>query len=575
MAVFAKGFNDFAIWMNKLSGDTISEASTKADMAINVASAFVAFEGKELPETTIQQAVINWITGSPLGNFGKDMAVFAKGFNDFAIWMNNLSVTTLTDVDGKTAMVLQVCSSIQQFKGTMFPDPDTETKLSQWLISSSLTAFGKDISGFAGYFSDYADLMNELPNAVLTNVVKKTKLVMATVGSIQQFKGTLFPDPDTESDLVQWLTGSSLTTFSGDMVGFAEGINAYATEMSKVKFSDDLSSKTENAVIIAKSVAEFLGELEGVEIETKKGVIEKWFTGDTKTETLFDYLGEFGKSAKTAVRNFNGLSSGTFSDDARVAKEVMTDFVNFFTWLTGPDVNINDSSKFLGIFGEDSTFQKMINQMDSMGDQLVFFSEKIATINGPLVLEATTSMRTIAEALSLVSSSDAEAPSRLTRGLSQLLPWMEDFVEFGRSVDENVAVGITEKTASVSAAATALKETILSALAMTEEEISNALTITPILDLSNVNAGLSSLNGRSINVGGVAKTTRKAIDSVESRHNNQPSVVTNDISNSATVTVSGNTFEIRKEDDITSLANKIAALIGQQQRGFGSPIKIK
>ena len=90
--------------------------------------------------------------------------------------------------------------------------------------------------------------------------------------------------------------------------------------------------------------------------------------------------------------------------------------------------------------------------------------------------------------------------------------------------------------------------------------------------MSNIIAGVKALGGRHISIGAMAKGAQKSIGYAEASGRQNGGVMNNEIDNASTVNVTGNTFEIKKEDDINSLANRIAALVNQQQRSLGSSI---
>ena len=434
------------------------------------------------------------------------------------------------------------------------------------------------MSKFAEGFNEYCYYICRIGdkyNSRLDEIKTYTDSAVEIAKKISDF-ATGIGTPTWEASIDAWLNGTVLSRLSTDMYKFAEGFNEYCYHMLTIGngyTDEEIASKTTVAINVATEIGRFLDDLEAIHIERKKSVIGRWLTGPTKTETFFDYLATFGEKMSGSVRSFSGISSGTFVTDAMGAKAVAEKFVEFFAYLASDEVKLDDSSKWLWLFGEDSTFTTMLSQFEKLGEKIALFADKIQNIDTNKMLAATTAMKNISEAMLATTNSDKDAPERLTRALSILLPWMEDFVAFGMLLDENIASGMTMNSSVVESAASALKTAILSALTITEDDISNWLTITPVIDMSNVDSSIQKSARKSLRVGGISRSAERTIGSAD-RSRNETSNVTSNVTNDATVNVTGNTFEIRREDDINMLANKIAALVSSQQRGFGAPVKL-
>lgn len=577
---FARGFKLFAATIKATGDEAFSSdfnVEKKTKTMVAVATLINSFESQMAFDPTPADRLISFFLRSKMEQFVGDALTFASGFNTFADMMTQIDDSYFseeTNIDGKTKLAVQVATFINDFN-----DDITETSAADRFLNlafglSNMTNFTSDAAHFARGFNVFAGIMLGIDESYFSkdsNLEGKTKTAIAVANAVNEFE-TRVPPRTFGERVVKIFGGSKLHLLTEDMETFATGINTFAGIMCEVKADQELIDGTENAVTVARTISRFLEDLSGFNIERKRSALVTWLTGGTKTETILGDIGEFGRLTKDLAINFAGLSTGTFVDDADAAKQIIEKFVELLQYLSSDEVNIENNSKFLGIFGEDSNFNKMMDQFDTIGIKLQGFSEMIANFDMNQAVLAATAIRLIAEAMAVASGSDKSSAKNLTDSLAILIPWMEEFAAYGRQVDEDVATGITENSEVVSAAANALKQVILDALTLTQDDLDNVLTITPVMDLSNVDRTRKSLQKRGFSVGASAKGAAKVIGSAESGREYAKSI-TNDITNTATVNVTGNTFEIKQEDDINKLANRIAALVNQQQRGFGAPIK--
>ena len=91
--------------------------------------------------------------------------------------------------------------------------------------------------------------------------------------------------------IVDWLFGSELEQFTGDMVAFGEGFTAFATEMAKVSIAEDLSGKTASAISIANQILTFS---EGLPNKTPAETIVDWLCGSELEQFTGDMV-SFGE----------------------------------------------------------------------------------------------------------------------------------------------------------------------------------------------------------------------------------------------------------------------------------------
>ena len=115
---------------------------------------------------------------------------------------------------------------------------------------------------------------------------------------------------------------TDMELFTGDMNTFAANFNKFTGAMEGVKTSEELSAKVGDAITIADEVARFLDSLATMNIEANKGEIEKWLTGDTKQNTLFDNINTLAKSMSGLATAFPGIS-----EEGNTVKEDVTEVI--------------------------------------------------------------------------------------------------------------------------------------------------------------------------------------------------------------------------------------------------------
>ena len=365
---------------------------------------------------------------------------------------------------------------------------------------------------------------------------------------------------------------SSLFTQTGT---FGETVSGLSTNLSGL-FKSHIIENTTVATVVMGSIKRFFETVANSDIEPEKTGWAKFFSteDETKTSSFFIQVESLGRALTKVSTAFAGLSSGTFEADAGSAEGVMRSIAGFMSfiatdesmgWLKEIDVK-NARYSPIAIFS---------GQIDRLKTSVGNFDEYTRTIDVDHAEHIAKVIGSIAEALALVGNGgDSEASATgLTNAMNTLSESLPQFEQLGYDIAISICNGMGRSSDMVNAAASALKNAILKALSLTEDEINNALVITPVVDTSSIEAARRSLSGRSISVGASSKGAAKAIGSAEGRRDSVQNI-RNDISNNSTVNVTGNTFEIKQEDDINKLANRIAALVNQQQRGFGAPIKV-
>jgi hypothetical protein len=293
------------------------------------------------------------------------MTSFAIGFHSFATSM--MAVTIPDGLDQKTKNAVAIANRIKDLVRDL-PEPSVMGHFVNLITGgSTLSRFTGAMTSFAIGFHSFATSMGAV--VIPDDLPSKTDSAITVSTSIKNLSASL-PAISVMETFVSWVTGDTpLSRLVKNMSSFASGMNQYATSMMLITDTTGLTDKTNSAITIATSVKELLVGLKEAEIEANKGEIDKWFTGDTKANTVFEAIAKLGTSMKTAQDSFNGLSTGTFKTDAMVARAIFVSFANLLNWVSSGDIRVNDDDSTVA-----TTFTSIINQVGRLGASIQSFS---------------------------------------------------------------------------------------------------------------------------------------------------------------------------------------------------------
>ena len=268
------------------------------------------------------------------------MSSFGTGFNSYAKSINdidNLEENGEGGLSSKTSAAIQIAESIHDF-GTKLGEKSIDQTIVQAIFGTPLGSFSKDMSSFGTGFNSYAKTISGVeelddPDAL----ANKTTSAIAIATSISEFGKTLQEKP-IEYKIIEAFTGSDLANFSGDMSTFATKFNDYATTISGITANAfTLQFKTENAISIASQIARFMEEVNGMNIETNGGFISKWFVGETKAETVIDYVAELANAMSQYSDSFEDANTGNLIEDVKLSVSALREIALLLQELSGAD----------------------------------------------------------------------------------------------------------------------------------------------------------------------------------------------------------------------------------------------
>lgn len=367
-------------------------------------------------------------------------------------------------------------------------------------------------------------------------------------------------------------TGDNLVTYTNQLSSLFTNVDIFGTTVGDLSSrlsgvsESGIEANTTSGLEAMTAIGAFFEGVSELKIDPEKPGWKKFFEGDNTTGSFFTQTEALGRSIQAISSSFADLSGSKLIANTVVATASMKKLGKLIEWIS-----TDSSMQWLLEVGDNSPVVKFSEQMTKLGSGVSDFKIWTADFNVEHAQGVANVIKSIAESLSLIGGNENSSASILVGAINTLTGSINDFNTVGYMIDQQLSAGMTGNVDMVSTAASALKKAITDALTLTEEDVANCLTITPVLDMSMVDAGLRSFSGRHISVGAMARGVQRSVGNAEQSQSNNVTN-NNEFNASSSVNVTGNTFEIKKEDDINALANKIAALMYQQQRSLGSSI---
>ena len=252
-----------------------------------------------------------------------------------------------------------------------------------------LTPYTLDLSGIEGYNTAAASLFTDMGLFGFNIGIFRT--------SIKGLDAEESLDADTEkaigvaktihgffTDITPQIpSGSGLKAFNKKLDSLITHIGAFGSVMGRFETEihglseTTIEDDTATAVSAAKAVSTFLADMKLIDIERNKDALDKWFTGDTKANTVIDSIAKLGESMGSAATNLSGLGAegSTFTDDMTAVKTVLTDYAGFLNWLatgglTIPDPNVDWEGSAQNFNAMLTSITQMVGTIDTVQKQL-------------------------------------------------------------------------------------------------------------------------------------------------------------------------------------------------------------
>lgn len=248
--------------------------------------------------------------GEIIGSFFNGMFKAMMGLNDIRVSTDAI----------KNAIA---CAQMIATFSDKLPKRSLEDRILDWVTGlSDLTLFSGSLKAFGDSFAAFASAMAGI--TVDEFLELKTAYAVRIATAINTLNAAL-PPVDSRVALYSWLARANLTNlglFSISMPTFATSFEKFASGMKAITIDDDLESKTDIVVGIAKTINSLNSELPPVDSRT---VLYSWLAQANLTNLgLFQSgMATFGASFARFAEGISGVgSTGELEDKTAIAIKI-------------------------------------------------------------------------------------------------------------------------------------------------------------------------------------------------------------------------------------------------------------
>lgn len=487
---FAAGMIAYA---TEISGFTVTVSDADIANSNNAAKALIALQNA-LPA---EGGILDSLTGiKDLSVFAERVPGFAAGMMAYATEISGFTTTvTQDDIDNST----NAAKALAELANTI---PAEGGWIQTILGQQNLGTFGEKCAQFGAGLASFASNIGAVSTEETSNAI-------AAMGLITQFTSGLNSEGGIFNAIGEFFGGTQdIVSLSEKMATVGTNLATFATELSTADFSN-----TEQATQLMTDMQTFIGTL-----ETKGGVwadISEWFGGSKDIVGLSSTMASFATNFSTFAAGITGASQA--ATDFSIVQTVVTAFTTLAdsvkndnidtkkleataktmgtTFVTAMSTAISDggdkvgtaatSASSAGTTAAEGTYKTWESTGKNLGQGL---ANGIAAMAGNVKRAAVNAASGATRAIQITWS--VHSPSRVGRDL-------------GMNFDLGIAGGLDRYSKVVSQSATGMGENAIeSARSMLRgadasvfDYIDPNPTIRPVLDLSNIQSGVSALGG--------------------------------------------------------------------------------
>ena len=576
MAKFGEGFSSFAQGLNGIKEESYEGLENKAQIAISIAKALAEFTKEEVPEPNMavveRTGIFSWTSESVTKLFAGDMTALGDAFNKFAIAMSSIEHPPTTE---QVATAIACAELVAAFFSGL-PDYNIEgdkNKIATFISGdTSINTFMTKLVEFAKSIKDAA---NELSGITSDGSTAEADLGLAA-GFLERILQAM-------SGLLTAANGVVLDSDSDNLVGVFDHVVSSITDIGDqiVELSGSLKWNDVDTVgvkLLLDSVSRLFDSVKNLDSKT-------WLSGlkaDDVIDDLSAFIDSIGPSFDSALSNLetykqsfinagSGISeslSGITSEFANAGSMYASGVIGGYrdgaeldAFTTSTQLQLNAVTAFTRKF-------RIAGQDFAVGLAKGLDDRKYKVIEAANVL-AKSVLDEVREVF------DEHSPSKEANEIGRY---------FGKGLAGGLKDGSTDTTrAAQDMALDALhgvQDTLLALSNLIADGIDVDPVIRPVVDLSNVTAGAQAIGGmlggsQTVSVDTSTRLSSSAARAAAASAMARQTAETQTRSSAPQsagdqVNVTGNTFVIRDEQDIYSLASEIATLLYRQQRSVGA-----
>lgn len=595
---FAGGFEvgkitAMADGLETLSATKIDTAGLSSSM--DAISLLKTFE-ENIPSEGFGEKLSRAFLGSDLGNFSDDVVDFAEAAKALSDNMSGLTIDTAS-----VQKAVDAATIINGFASAVEGVTITEAIANKIAGGSPFEILCNNIPTFATNIKTVADSVIGLSDSTIR---KDTKAAVESTQAIADFlEGIKNVDLEKNKNaLSKFFTGDTMTNTVFDQMSklatSVQGVGSSLSGLADGGFEENVASM-ESAIT---SIISLLTLLSSGDIEIES---DGWFTDSTLTKvttqmgSLATAVTNFNDNTKdvdttrftTIISSFESMSNALSNISGGISKDAMATLTSSIEQVTssmttvGTQMNTALSTGFSSAGVDTSGVQNVcVSMIQAANNFKPAFTNAGLNLGRGLALGMSRSS-SIAKSAAVAVARAALNAAKAALGIHSP---SKKFFGFGEMSVVGLANGLTHFAKLAVSAAKRLGDDTVAAAQNSASSMSTFITdnmggdpvIRPIVDLSGVVSGAKAMGEMlNNNSGSIAMSTnvstamaRSAGVSVAKKNQNgsSNSGTANNTQTNNAVNLTGNTFYVRSEQDIQSLASEIAALTRQQQMGYGA-----
>lgn len=521
---FGKQIAEFAPYFKSYSDQMQGVDATVVTASANAAKALAEF-ASNIPNSG---GVAGFFAGeNDISDFGKKLADFGPYFAKYASSISGVDSSVVSASSAAAQSLAKMASAI----------PNTGGLVSLFTGDNDISKFGKKLADFGPYFAEYANSISGISPDAVTASASAAKALAALAENLPNSGG-----------LVSLFTGdNNISDFGKDLKDLGKSLQEYYSSIKEIDIGQVSSATTQIQALMnifstfstadGGSIDQFLDTIKkipGEMTEAAKGVDSSLSTIQNSVSSKSDSIAEsFSTLITRAINAMNSKGEQLSTVGRNVANRFVTNLNNSLTsGLTRATSSMNRSiSMMLNSALKQFNFYnaKFQNAGRALIDQIVKGINTRKTTIGTAINAAISSAtkrlgvytrsfyiagQNMAQGLAnglrsgrssvinAASSTAADALSAAKRKLGIHSP-SKEFEWVGEQSDNGLIRGLLALSGKVRRTGENVGEAALSGVGLVLRQLPGILDsdvkfsprITPVLDLSNVTSGASSING--------------------------------------------------------------------------------
>lgn len=324
--------------------DIPSDIQDKSEAACEAAGEILALSNGLAPYTAADIAYQVFTGETPFESFCNSLNGFATAIKSAS---EDLALVPEEAVDG-AELAVSAANKINELAKNVGSYTITDAILN---VVSGGSAFSQFCSSM-GPFSWAIRLASLFLTGIPDDLPGKTLIATQSAESIYALYSAIDDNFNFTTNVLSDILGvdSPFMQFCNDIGGFTTAMSDAAEQLSGIE-DTDLSESVPAAVDAAKDLAEFIAELEGVDVTTGSGW-DKFWGNPTKVEEIFGMLKSLSGTVLTLKTNLSGISDTSIETDADVAIKVLKSLSRFLSWVYGDNLGLAVAYDRQSTFGD-------------------------------------------------------------------------------------------------------------------------------------------------------------------------------------------------------------------------------